>query len=113
MAYTIKERDAIQVVEVQELLNEDINRVILQDVQTKIQSGFNRFVVDLSRLNFMNSVGLNFLINMLKKSNDSGGQLAVIHANEQVLKLLEITKLTPMFDLSPDLDAALQGLQRN
>ena len=113
MTYTIREQNAIQVVEVKDLLDETFNRQILNQVQQKIQSGFNKFIVDLSCLDFMNSVGLNFLISVLTKSKESGGDLAVVNPNDQVIKLLEITKLRKLFQLSPSVEEALQGFSKN
>ena len=110
MTYTIRERDAIQVVEVRNLLNELDNHQILRDVQNKIQNGFNKIIVDLADLDFMNSVGLNFMIKIMSQSKASGGKLAVANANAQVLKLLEITKLRNMFHLSPSVEDAFVGL---
>ena len=47
-----------------------------------------------SDLNFVNSVGLNFLlIHDEKFRKDSGGELALANANDQIIGLLEITKL--------------------
>lgn len=108
MAYSISEHNAIQVVEVKDLLNEFDNKTILSDVQSRIENGYNRFVVDLTKLDFMNSVGLNFLISVLTKSRKSGGDLALVNANDQVVKLLEITKLKTLFNLSNSVEDAVQ-----
>lgn len=113
MTYTIHQRNSIQIVEVNDLLNELDNLAILQDLQGKIQNGYNKFVIDLSALDFLNSVGLNFLINAMSRSKASGGQLTVANANDQVLKLLEITKLRKLFHLSPSVEEALLRLNQN
>ncbi len=111
MTYSILERDAVQVLEVQNLFNELDNKEILVDVQNRIEKGFNKFIVDLSKLDFMNSVGLNFLISMMTKSQKSGGEIALANANDQVLSLLEITKLKTFFKLQPSVEDALASLE--
>jgi len=113
MTYTIHQHQTIQVVKVENLLNEMINREILDDVQSCVEKGFNKFVVDLSGLNFMNSVGLNFLLSMMKNSKKTGGELAVANANEQIIGLLEVTKLKNMFNLKPSVEKALQEFTSN
>lgn len=113
MTYTIHQHQSIQVVKVESLLNEMTNREILNHVQSYIEKGFNKFIVDLSDLSFMNSVGLNFLLSMMKNSEKSGGELAVANANEQIIGLLEITKLKNMFNLKPSLETALQDFASN
>lgn len=110
MVYTISERDAVQVLEVQNLFNELDNKEILVDVQNRIEKGFNKFIVDLSKLDFMNSVGLNFLISMMTKSQKSGGDVTLANANDQVLSLLEITKLKKLFKLQPSVEDAIASL---
>ncbi len=113
MTYTIHQHQTIQVVKVENLLNEMSNKKILSDVQSYIEKGFNKFVIDLSDLNFMNSVGLNFLLSMMKNSEKSGAKLAVANANAQIIGLLEITKLKKMFNLKPSVEKALQEFTSN
>mgnify|MGYP000291459929 CR=1 FL=1 len=108
MPYTISERNAIQVVEVNSLLSEFDNKRILQDIQDRIEKGSNQFIVDLSHLSFMNSVGLNFLIMMRSKSENSGGNLAIANAPDQVINLLELTKLKPHFNLIGSVNEAIE-----
>jgi len=113
MTYAIHEHEAIQVVQVNNLLNELENKVILKDVKQRMADGFNEFIVDLSELNFMNSVGLNFLITMMTSSKEKGGNLAVANANEQVIGLLEITKLKKMFTLTQSVEEAFLHFEQN
>lgn len=113
MTYTIHQHQTIQVVKIENLLNEMSNNEILSDVQSYIEKGFNKFVIDLSDLSFINSVGLNFLLSMMKNSEKSGGELAVANANEQIIGLLEITKLKQLFNLKPSVEKALQEFTSN
>jgi len=111
MTYTISEHDAIQVVEVRNLLSELDNKAILKDIQNRMESGHSKYVVDLAKLKFMNSTGLNFLIMLMTKSKDSGSKLAIANASDQVINLLELTKLKSQFDLQASLDAAIRELE--
>lgn len=113
MTYAIHEHEAIQVVQVNSLLNELDNKLILTDVRQRMASGFQEFIVDLSELSFMNSVGLNFLISMMTSSKASGATLAVANANEQVISLLEVTKLRKMFTLTQSVEEAFELFDQN
>ena len=113
MTYTIHQHKAVQVVKVENLLNELSNNEILRDIESYIEKGFNNFIIDLSDLNFMNSVGLNFLLSMMKNSQNSGGKLAVANANDQIISLLEITKLKQLFNLKPSVEIAIQDFTSN
>lgn len=111
MTYAIHEHEAIQVVQVHNLLNELENKAIIQEVEQLVQKGKNAFIVDLSELNFMNSIGLNFLIKMMSTSKETNGFLAIANPNEQVLNLLEITKLKSLFNLTPSVEEAFRQLE--
>lgn len=105
------ENPSIQVMEIQDLFDEIENRVILKEIEQKINSGFHNFVFDLKKLNFVNSVGINFLIAALRKSEQAGGKLALANSSPQIQKLLEITRLKPFFSLQPSVSDALQAIK--
>ena len=114
MTHTFSEHnDKIQVLQVESLLNEYDNKSIMQEVENRISKGWNKFVIDLSKMDFMNSVGLNFLIFMLKKSKNSGGNFAVANASESIVRLLEVTKLTSFFRLEASVDEAMKSLEED
>lgn len=113
MTYSISDKDSVQILEVNDLLNEYDNNQILLDVKNRIENGLNRFVIDLEHLKFMNSVGLNFLINIMTHSKKFGGDLAVANASDQVVNLLEVTKLKSFFKLTPSVEDALKRLNEN
>ena len=107
MTHSISEHNAIQIVEVHQLFNEIDNKLIFKDIQSHIEKGFDRLILDLSKLDFMNSVGLNFLLMLLRSS---GEKLTVANPSDQVLKLLEITKLKTHFKVTNSVDEAIKML---
>jgi len=108
--YNITKAENVQILEVRNLLNEYVNKEILQAVQSKIDEGFSNFVVDLKQIQFMNSVGLNFLITLKARSNDNGGRVAVANASGKVVQLLEMTKLRPIFQVNNSVEEAVAFL---
>ncbi len=113
MNYSISQKDTIQIVSVQDLLSEFDNRQIITDIELHLDKGLNKLIVDLSRLDFMNSVGLNFLISLMTKSRKKGLSMAVANPSMQVLQLLEMTKLKSFFTLKPSVEDALKALSDN
>ena len=110
MTYQISEREPfVQIVSVDNLLHELENREILNAAVSSMQNGFNRCILDLSNLSTMNSVGLNFLINLRSRSLNAGGDFVLVNPNDQVIKLLEITKLKSFFKLNHTIEEA-EGL---
>ncbi|HWC33117.1 MAG TPA: STAS domain-containing protein [Actinomycetota bacterium] len=65
-----------------------------------------QLVVDLSRVEFLDSTGLGVLIGGLKRAREKGGELALAGATEPVRKVLSITGLDKVFPLHDDVDVA-------
>jgi anti-sigma B factor antagonist len=64
-------------------------------------------VVDLSRVNFMNSSGLGMLIGGLTTMRNAGGDLRICNASKKIESLLMVTKLITVFDHYKTLDEAV------
>lgn len=108
--YTLHPSEVVNVLQVYDLLSEYSNREILQAAQARIDEGFTNFVVDLSGIPYMNSVGLNFLITLQSRCTDRSGRLVVAGASAKIIQLLEITKLRPLFHLTDSVEAAVQAI---
>ena len=108
--FALNNRKGIDVLTVYNLLNEIANRDMMLAVETRIADGISNFIVDLSEIDYMNSVGINFLIKMKHRAKECGGGLAIANASPRVQQLLEVTKLRPMFHLADSVDEALKFL---
>jgi len=108
MTYSIETQEEIQVLSVDNLISEFENRQILEEVKDIIETGANRFVIDLSKLRFLNSAGLNFLISVLTKSRNAGGDTVITNVSEDASKLLVLTKLKHVFTTANSVEDAYQ-----
>lgn len=108
MTYSIQRQEEIQVLSVDNLISEFENRQILEEVKDIIETGSNRFVIDLSKLRFLNSAGLNFLISVLTKSRNAGGDTVITNVSEDASKLLVLTKLKHVFTTANSVEDAYQ-----
>jgi anti-sigma B factor antagonist len=66
-------------------------------------------IVDLTDCGFMDSTGLHILASAHRRLGASGGQLAVVSANQAVLTVFELTKLDQVLAIYPSRAAALSG----
>ena len=64
-------------------------------------------VVDLSQLDFLDSTGLGALIGAHKRASESDGSVRLVAQEGQILRLLRITGLLDVFQVYPNIDAAL------
>jgi len=66
-------------------------------------------IVDLSRIEYLDSSGLGLLLRLYREYTASGGHLVLI-ASPVVEGILEITRLDELFTTALDLDAALASV---
>lgn len=104
MKYVIQQDHNLQILHVDNLMYETENRNLLNELTDLIGEGKNNVVVSLNQVQFLNSTGLRFLISLLTKSRNSGGDTVLIHVPEQVKKLLVMTKLQSIFPIFDTLD---------
>jgi anti-sigma B factor antagonist len=85
----------------------DFNSVarIREDLKRIIDKAPKRVIVDLSALDYIDSSGLGVLVGGLARLREAGGDLFLIVSNEKISRIFEITKLSYVFSLFPDLAA--------
>ncbi|MGW7431602.1 STAS domain-containing protein [Streptomyces sp. NPDC054861] len=74
--------------------------------------GRRHLVMDLSRLAFMDSSGLNVLIRAARDAREAGGDLHLVAPTPAVRRILEITGLTMTTPLHTDVAEALTAARR-
>jgi len=76
-----------------------------------VAAGTRGVVIDMTRVEFIDSTGLSVLLNALRRITRAGGRLSLVVSNPTVLRLFEITKLDSTFDIQPTRQAALARVQ--
>jgi anti-anti-sigma factor len=69
------------------------------------------FVIDFEKSGFIDSEGLELLLWMKSKCEDLFGQFKLISLDENVKKILEMTRLEHKFECQADLTAALKTMR--
>lgn len=80
-----------------ELIDKNQSIELLTSVEDLLRDGKNKLMIDLSDLKYMNSSGLNVLIQILTKTRTAGGDSVIFNVNKKVNDLLVITKLNTLF----------------
>jgi anti-sigma B factor antagonist len=65
------------------------------------------WVIDLEKLIYMNSSGLNTLIQLLTKARVAGGEAVLFNMNKKINELILITKLHTLFKVADSKTDAL------
>lgn len=71
------------------------------------RSGFDRIVVDMDRITFMDSSGLATLIRFMKQCRATGGDLCLANLQQPVRIIFELTRLDSAFVICPTVDMAV------
>jgi anti-sigma B factor antagonist len=74
-----------------------------------VDGGERHVVVDLGRVEFLDSTGLGVLVGALKRLRGAGGELFLVCGQERLLKIFRITGLDRVFTLYPTVAAATSG----
>jgi len=67
-----------------------------------------KIIVDLSELNYINSLGLGMFISIFKRIRVQNGDLKFASLKSYVLQMFELTKLNNVFEFYPSVDEALK-----
>ncbi len=79
-------------------VNGEINISTSPDLKKQFEKQpSKKIVVDLEKVNYIDSSGLATLVEILKKTKSQGGSLALSGMSDKVKSLFEITKLDKLF----------------
>jgi anti-sigma B factor antagonist len=73
-----------------------------------IDSGSKLVIVDLSKLDFIDSTGLGALVAVRNHGSDTESTLRLVCASERLLKLFRITGLHEVFDIYANIPSAVE-----
>ena len=82
----------------------------LRDVLTAAATQTSHLVVDMSRLGFMDSTGLNVLVDVDRCMDGRGGTLALAAPQPIVAKVLRICGLDEVFTVHASMPEAMAGV---
>ena len=83
---------------------------LMSTLDTELAYGHKTVVLDMSELQYMNSTGLNILINVLTRTRNAGGDTLISGVSNSVRQLFLVTKLDTVFTLTATVDEAVAKL---
>ena len=110
--YTISNKGTYAIVQMSgNLIDKNQASPLLDEIQDMITKGINSFVISMESFRYLNSNGLNVLVNILTKSRKNGGDTTICCISDKIKELLIITKLNTVFTITDDLPAAVKQFQ--
>ena len=83
---------------------------LLEKAEELSNQNCSHWVIDLEKLIYMNSSGLNTLIQLLTKARVAGGEAVLYNMNKKINELILITKLHTLFKVADTQADALSVL---
>lgn len=112
MDYQFEQQDGIDVLSVSgNVLTGIHNSEILGIITEMIKNGSKGIVIKLGEVKFINSNGLNLLLNTLTKYRKAEGEIVLAHVPSELERLLNMTKLNSIFISRPTVDEAISYLK--
>jgi anti-sigma B factor antagonist len=109
LSLATREQAGHAVVEVRGELDVYTASMLRQRLIEIIDAGAERVVVDLRRVDFLDSTGLGVLVGALKRLRMAGGDMVLVCDSEKLLKIFRITALDRVFALHATVEAATAG----
>jgi anti-sigma B factor antagonist len=104
--------DDVQVFELTGSLDIATSPTVRASLTEASQRGSHRLIVDLTRVDFLDSTGLGALIGGQRRAKEFGGEVRLVAQEGQILRLLRITGLLKVFAVYPTLEDAAGDGQR-
>ena len=109
--FNIIEENNIQILTISgELIDKNQAINLLNAVDELVESDKNKLIIDIKDLKYMNSSGLNVLIQLLTKTRNNGGESVIYNVNKKITELLIITKLNTLFKVAETKEEAIKML---
>jgi len=80
-----------------------------EKIVSLVDEGARVIIVDLSRVEFLDSTGLGVLVGGLKRLRGVGGEFLLVCDQEKLLKIFRITGLDRVFTLYASVESATAG----
>lgn len=111
--YEITKEAALATIKLKgELIEKNQANELIKEAEDLSASGCSKWAIDMSDLKYMNSNGLNTLIQLLTKARKVGGEAVLYNLNKKIQELILITKLNTLFKVTDSRDSALKILEK-
>jgi anti-sigma B factor antagonist len=89
----------------------DGTSLLRESIQNFLAFGHSQVVLDLERVDYVDSAGLGELVRAYTTVRNHGGQIKFVKPSPGVLRLLQTTKLDQVLDIVADQSTAIRGLR--
>jgi anti-anti-sigma factor len=88
---------------------EDGDGVLRDAVNRQVEFGRLKLVLDMKEVTRLDSAGIGMLVSKLLTVRRAGGTIKILHPTERTNHLMNITKLTTVFEIFTNEEAAVRS----
>lgn len=107
MEITEEKRGSVKIVGLRGRLDANSSPLAEKRLQSLIEQGEERLVLDLSELTYISSLGLRIFIAVAKTIQKTNGKLALAGLNDHIYEIFKIARFTTIFSIYPSCDEAV------
>ena len=78
-----------------------------------LAAGHHNVIVNLGEVTYLDSVGLGTLVGAFTSIRNAGGSMKLLHLPRGVQQLLQVTRLSTVFEIYEDLPAAIASFRKD
>ena len=110
MKLDLREKQSVAILDVSGQVTSGGGDTMLQEaIDTLVASGMTKILMNLSKVDFMDSAGVGELVASHRMVERFGGKLKVLSASAKVRSSLSTAKLLPLFEVFDDEAEALES----
>jgi len=87
-------------------LNADTADQFVRELESLVDAGVKKIIVDCTRLDYISSYGIGVLVRLHNKLAKHGGDVKVAAAQSKVIQVMTMMRMGEVFSIYPDVDRA-------
>ena len=113
MKFKTRQVDGVTILDLTGRITLGEGSVTLRDaVRDVLSKGSNKILLNLANVDYIDSSGIGELVSAYTTVKNSGGELKLLQLTKKVHDLLQITKLSTVFDVSDDEASAVASFSK-
>ena len=113
MIVNVRQEDAVTIVDVGGRFDAVSAPDVRSGLHQLIEDGNTNLVINLAKMEFIDSAGLGVLVSCLRRAAAEGGDLRLAEVPAFCRSIFELTRLTRVFDVAETESQAKKALMRN
>lgn len=104
--------NGVRTVQVQGRLDQNLNPKLEEELNSQLQSGHVRLIVDLTNTSYINSGGLRCLVSAWRQARQQNGNLVLCGLNGRLQEIFSMVGFDKVFKIYPTSTVARQEMTK-